>query len=184
MSCSEVMRVYRYHPFYLSAMLYLCNVSNFIFLVMWSLLFTSPAWWHMLFVCYLERRQFECTMLIAGITTYLQQHCLFVYFCWSNTVFLFSTYNADFDGDEMNVHFPQDEISRAEAINIVDANKQYIGPRSGDAVRGLIQVTLCICSWDVSVLPHCCCWAHSVVYNQASPFLCIYLFKSMNSSCQ
>uniref|UniRef100_A0A0E0Q036 DNA-directed RNA polymerase subunit n=1 Tax=Oryza rufipogon TaxID=4529 RepID=A0A0E0Q036_ORYRU len=50
-----------------------------------------------------------------------------------------STYNADFDGDEMNVHFPQDEISRAEAINIVDANKQYIGPRSGDAVRGLIQ---------------------------------------------
>ncbi|KAL6602987.1 hypothetical protein ACP70R_043348 [Stipagrostis hirtigluma subsp. patula] len=50
-----------------------------------------------------------------------------------------STYNADFDGDEMNVHFPQDEISRAEAINIVDANKQYIGPRSADAVRGLIQ---------------------------------------------
>jgi DNA-directed RNA polymerase I subunit RPA1 len=40
----------------------------------------------------------------------------------------------------MNVHFPQDEISRAEAMNIVDANKQYIGPRSGDAVRGLIQV--------------------------------------------
>ncbi|KAJ1259889.1 hypothetical protein BS78_10G190500 [Paspalum vaginatum] len=50
-----------------------------------------------------------------------------------------STYNADFDGDEMNVHFPQDEISRAEAMNIVDANKQYIGPRCGDAVRGLIQ---------------------------------------------
>jgi len=50
-----------------------------------------------------------------------------------------STYNADFDGDEMNVHFPQDEISRSEAMNIVDANKQYIGPRSGDAVRGLIQ---------------------------------------------
>lgn len=60
-------------------------------------------------------------------------------------LFLFSTYNADFDGDEMNVHFPQDEISRAEAINIVDANKQYIGPRSGEAVRGLIQVILCIC---------------------------------------
>ncbi|QCE05239.1 DNA-directed RNA polymerase I subunit RPA1 [Vigna unguiculata] len=29
-----------------------------------------------------------------------------------------STYNADFDGDEINVHFPQDEISRAEAYNI------------------------------------------------------------------
>lgn len=50
-----------------------------------------------------------------------------------------STYNADFDGDEMNVHFPQDEISRAEAYNIVNANEQYIVPTSGDPIRGLIQ---------------------------------------------
>ncbi|KAJ3679103.1 hypothetical protein LUZ60_017114 [Juncus effusus] len=50
-----------------------------------------------------------------------------------------STYNADFDGDEMNVHFPQDEIARAEAINIVSANKQYNVPTSGDPIRGLIQ---------------------------------------------
>ena len=25
------------------------------------------------------------------------------------------SYNADFDGDEMNAHFPQDEVARAEA---------------------------------------------------------------------
>lgn len=50
-----------------------------------------------------------------------------------------STYNADFDGDEMNVHFPQDEISRAEAYNIVNANNQYIVPSRGDPIRGLIQ---------------------------------------------
>ncbi|CAI9105275.1 OLC1v1004165C3 [Oldenlandia corymbosa var. corymbosa] len=50
-----------------------------------------------------------------------------------------SSYNADFDGDEMNVHFPQDEISRAEAYNIVNANEQYIVPTKGDTVRGLIQ---------------------------------------------
>ncbi|KAL5707886.1 DNA-directed RNA polymerase [Ranunculus cassubicifolius] len=50
-----------------------------------------------------------------------------------------STYNADFDGDEMNVHFPQDEISRAEAYQIVNANNQYIIPTSGDTKRGLIQ---------------------------------------------
>lgn len=50
-----------------------------------------------------------------------------------------SSYNADFDGDEMNVHFPQDEISRAEAYNIVNANEQYIIPTKGDTVRGLIQ---------------------------------------------
>ncbi|KAL6272994.1 hypothetical protein ACE6H2_023686 [Prunus campanulata] len=50
-----------------------------------------------------------------------------------------STYNADFDGDEMNVHFPQDEISRSEAYNIVNANNQYVKPTSGDPIRALIQ---------------------------------------------
>lgn len=50
-----------------------------------------------------------------------------------------SSYNADFDGDEMNVHLPQDEISRAEGYNIVNANQQYIVPTKGDTVRGLIQ---------------------------------------------
>ncbi|XP_010427648.1 PREDICTED: DNA-directed RNA polymerase I subunit 1-like [Camelina sativa] len=50
-----------------------------------------------------------------------------------------STYNADFDGDEMNVHFPQDEISRAEAYNIVNANNQYTRPSNGDPLRALIQ---------------------------------------------
>ena len=28
------------------------------------------------------------------------------------------SYNADFDGDEMNAHFPQNELARAEAYNI------------------------------------------------------------------
>ncbi|XP_031391419.1 DNA-directed RNA polymerase I subunit 1 [Punica granatum] len=50
-----------------------------------------------------------------------------------------STYNADFDGDEMNVHFPQDEISRAEAYNIVNANNQYVKPTNGSPIRALIQ---------------------------------------------
>ncbi|KAF7850854.1 hypothetical protein BT93_L4940 [Corymbia citriodora subsp. variegata] len=50
-----------------------------------------------------------------------------------------STYNADFDGDEMNVHFPQDDISRAEAYNIVNANNQYVKPTNGSPIRALIQ---------------------------------------------
>jgi DNA-directed RNA polymerase I subunit RPA1 len=29
-----------------------------------------------------------------------------------------SSYNADFDGDEMNAHFPQNELARSEAYNI------------------------------------------------------------------
>lgn len=28
------------------------------------------------------------------------------------------SYNADFDGDEMNAHFPQNELARAEAYHI------------------------------------------------------------------
>ncbi|XP_021722801.1 DNA-directed RNA polymerase I subunit 1-like [Chenopodium quinoa] len=49
------------------------------------------------------------------------------------------SFNADFDGDEINVHFPQDEISRAEAYNIVNADNQYIVPTRGDPKRALIQ---------------------------------------------
>lgn len=58
--------------------------------------------------------------------------------------FDYSTYNADFDGDEMNVHFPQDEISRSEAYNIVNANNQYVKPTSGEPIRSLIQVSVII----------------------------------------
>ena len=28
------------------------------------------------------------------------------------------TYNADFDGDEMNAHFPQNELAKSEALCI------------------------------------------------------------------
>ena len=51
-----------------------------------------------------------------------------------------SVYNADFDGDEMNVHFPQDDIGRAEALSLLDADLQYILPTNGLPARGLIQV--------------------------------------------
>eukprot|EP00727_Mastigamoeba_balamuthi_P002925 m51a1_g1263 putative DNA-directed RNA polymerase (1659) ;mRNA; f:56514-62305 len=50
-----------------------------------------------------------------------------------------STYNADFDGDEMNIHVPQGEMPRAEASMIAFTDEQYIVPKSGDPLRGLIQ---------------------------------------------
>eukprot|EP00899_Mesostigma_viride_P013846 jgi/Mesvir1/22462/Mv18493-RA.1 len=50
-----------------------------------------------------------------------------------------NTYNADFDGDEMNVHLPQDEVGRAEGYGIVHADQQYLVPTSGAPLRGLIQ---------------------------------------------
>lgn len=50
-----------------------------------------------------------------------------------------NTYNADFDGDEMNMHFPQSELARAEASNIADTDHQYLSATAGKPLRGLIQ---------------------------------------------
>lgn len=50
-----------------------------------------------------------------------------------------SAYNADFDGDEMNVHFPQSELGRAEAYKIMLTDNQYQIPTTGNPLRGLIQ---------------------------------------------
>ncbi|EGG19637.1 RNA polymerase I [Cavenderia fasciculata] len=50
-----------------------------------------------------------------------------------------STYNADFDGDEMNIHFPQSFHAAAEIREIAANNFQYLGPRAGVPLRGLIQ---------------------------------------------
>ncbi|KAF8306029.1 beta and beta-prime subunits of DNA dependent RNA-polymerase [Clavulina sp. PMI_390] len=50
-----------------------------------------------------------------------------------------NSYNADFDGDEMNLHFPQNQIPRAEAMMIANNDNQYLVPTSGNPLRGLIQ---------------------------------------------
>ena len=48
-------------------------------------------------------------------------------------------YNADFDGDEMNLHIPQTEESRAEAEILMMVQTQLISPRYGLPVMGCIQ---------------------------------------------
>ncbi|PPR04051.1 hypothetical protein CVT24_010626 [Panaeolus cyanescens] len=50
-----------------------------------------------------------------------------------------NSYNADFDGDEMNIHFPQNHVARAEAMMIANTDNQYLVPTSGNPIRGLIQ---------------------------------------------
>ena len=50
-----------------------------------------------------------------------------------------NTYNADFDGDEMNIHVPQGEMPRAEAQFIAFTDQQYVVPKDGSPLRGLIQ---------------------------------------------
>jgi DNA-directed RNA polymerase I subunit RPA1 len=58
-----------------------------------------------------------------------------------------NTYNADFDGDEMNMHFPQTEIARAEALQIADTDHQYLVATSGKPLRGLIQDHISVSVW-------------------------------------
>ena len=48
-------------------------------------------------------------------------------------------YNADFDGDEMNAHFPQNEVARAEGYYIANVSNQYLVPKDGTPLSGLIQ---------------------------------------------
>lgn len=50
-----------------------------------------------------------------------------------------NTFNADFDGDEINIHFPQNEVARSEGYNIVSAIHQYLSLKDGSPLRGLIQ---------------------------------------------
>ena len=46
-------------------------------------------------------------------------------------------YNADFDGDEMNLHVPQSEEARAEALLLMDVQNNLISPKFGGPVVGL-----------------------------------------------
>ena len=50
-----------------------------------------------------------------------------------------NTYNADFDGDEMNLHLVQSYQASSEAYKLMATHKQYIVPTSGKPIRGLIQ---------------------------------------------
>lgn len=48
-------------------------------------------------------------------------------------------YNADFDGDEMNLHLPQTEEARAEAALLMDVRENLITSRSGEPLVAATQ---------------------------------------------
>lgn len=50
-----------------------------------------------------------------------------------------SPYNADFDGDEMNVHFMQGEEAKAEAACLMQSQFNMTSPRNGEPVIAPIQ---------------------------------------------
>ncbi len=48
-------------------------------------------------------------------------------------------YNADFDGDEMNVHVPQTEEARAEARELLKVQNHVKSPKTGGPIIGMLQ---------------------------------------------
>jgi DNA-directed RNA polymerase III subunit RPC1 len=48
-------------------------------------------------------------------------------------------YNADFDGDEMNLHVPQTEEARAEALELMSVLSNLVTPRNGEPLIAAIQ---------------------------------------------
>lgn len=48
-------------------------------------------------------------------------------------------YNADFDGDEMNIHVPQTEEARAEANELMNVKNNLATPRNGEPIIAAIQ---------------------------------------------
>jgi DNA-directed RNA polymerase subunit A' len=48
-------------------------------------------------------------------------------------------YNADFDGDEMNLHVPQSEEARAESLLLMQVQDQILSPRFGGPIIGAIR---------------------------------------------
>ena len=51
-------------------------------------------------------------------------------------------YNADFDGDEMNMHVPQSPASMIELVNIAGVCHQIISPRENKPIITIVQDTL------------------------------------------
>ena len=86
-------------------------------------------------------RQIEiCNSRFRYVTSFLFNADFFGFFRMnlSDT----SPYNADFDGDEMNLHVPQSMETRAEILNIHLTPRQIITPQSNKPVMGIVQVKL------------------------------------------
>lgn len=60
-----------------------------------------------------------------------------------------SPYNADFDGDEMNLHLPQTEEARAEAVQLMGVKNNLVTPRDGSMLISATQDFL-TCSYLIT----------------------------------
>ncbi|KAL8273819.1 hypothetical protein Esti_002293 [Eimeria stiedai] len=56
-----------------------------------------------------------------------------------------SPYNADFDGDEMNLHLPQTQEARAEALHLMGVVRNLVTPKNGEPLIAATQDFLSGC---------------------------------------
>lgn len=94
-----------------------------------------------------KRFQFETSQSFLGISPDFPNPFSSIY-CSVSIVendFLHSVttpYNADFDGDEMNLHLPQSLETRAEIQELAMVPRMIVTPQSNRPVMGIVQDTL------------------------------------------
>lgn len=91
-----------------------------------------------------------------------------------------SPYNADFDGDEMNMHVAQSQETRAEMRQIMMVPRNIVSPQANKPVIGIVQVCR-LCGYLLAKT-RCCmhrkdtvaCAAHS---KSSSPWSALLRYK-------
>lgn len=87
-------------------------------------------------------------------------------------------YNADFDGDEVNLHLPQTEEARAEALELMGVQHNLVTPRNGQplvaAIQDFITAAHLITSRDVFMgraqfQQYACAFGDSLVHIEVPP---------------
>ena len=81
-----------------------------------------------------------------------------------------SPYNADFDGDEMNMHLVQTHQARADVESLMMVNRVIVSPQSNKPVMGIVQDSLLGCAKmtrrDTLLTRdhyfHCVMWVHEM----------------------
>ncbi|AFP65260.1 DNA-directed RNA polymerase I chain-like protein (nucleomorph) [Chroomonas mesostigmatica CCMP1168] len=75
----------------------------------------------------------QASLMSHSVKITIQTKCIRIHYSNCNS------YNADFDGDEMNVHFPQNILANAESLMLSIAFNHAKIPTHNTLMRGLIQ---------------------------------------------
>ena len=67
-------------------------------------------------------------------------YCVTYFVCLFHSVT--TPYNADFDGDEMNLHVPQSLETKAEIMELAMVTRNILTPQSNRPVMGIVQDSL------------------------------------------